>query len=458
MRRVKVRIAGKLVHTMIGCKDVDFAFRRPYGCWEASFQALIGDGWRHPDFVEGALFEVFYGGDRRWFGVLQEPNWATGEMTGMGMIRILERYRARYSAGDGTLLTTWNPRTAIDDIISPNILSGRVAVPILRDNSVPDVDLAKRDPEAEPMQLLDLLDLATARGYGAPSIAGDGVLRFLPDPTVRTWTVHPRVVDMGNTGGEDAATRVWVIYTYKTGLAWDAGDAYAEGDVVWWGDALYRAADTVPPGYMPGTDESAGIWDSAGSLDPWLAATSYDEGEYVTYNGYIWEWTDETPDPGVVPDSGTNWTPRGQIPFKAEVEASNSTIGPYREAPEIDARDLGAMTMADAQALADAALAEALKPAYTSDIDVTPTTVTGRDGTPIVIVGHEAGELGRVNGVSDPRLGQPFIEPISAEYQVNGADSDYPTGLIKVVGKEARNYTEVIQAVIEARRREAKLG
>lgn len=466
MRRVKVRIGGHLVHTMVGCKDVAYSYRYPYGCWEASFQILVGDGWRHPAFVEGALFEVLYGGSRPWLGLLNGINWESGEMTGMGMIRILERYRARYWDLDvDEFLPTWNPRTAIDAVISPNPLSGRPAAPIKRDNSVPDVDLAKREPDAEPLQLLELLDLATKRGYGAPSIGGDGVLRFLPEPTVRTWSVHPRVIDIGNAGGEDTATRIFVIYQFKTSLCWDETTTYPEGTVIWWDDQLWRKASAGGGGVKPVDGE--GFWNPLGQASQWSAETQYEEGAFVISDGFdlgigdsvgnVWEVTSGSPLVGDPPPAG-GWTHRGQLPFDATTDAPDETVQPYREAPEVDARSLGPISTAEADEIAEAALAEALMPSYTSDIEVTPVTVTGQHGTPIVVLGHQAGELGRVNGVADPRLGQPFIDPVSAEYRVNGADSDYPTGLIKVEGKEARGYIEVMQAALEARRKKEWVG
>lgn len=455
MSSVQVRAGGYLLSAICRYSDLTYSFRRPYGCWEASLQVGVGARWRHPAFKRGNSFEIFCGGMRLWIGIMGDPDWETGTMTAKGLIRVGEDYRARvWDSTAAALVATWNPRAAVDDVISPAGASGRPAIGWRRDSSVPNVNL-RPSTDAEPMQLLDLLDLATDRGYGTPYIGGDGRLRMLSDPTQVAWMAHPRVVNVGEAGGPERATRIFLTYMAASGLSWVDTTSYVAGNIVTFNGDLWERIGSGA-GDIP--EEGSSHWAQL-EVEPWdptVTSKTYSTGTHYTLkDGVFYKLVVPAgPDVTVAAPPGGSWTTLGSLPTETTLDVADASVTPYREGEEIDARSLGDLPTSEATAIANQALGVALAPAYTSDIPATPLTLTDAAGWPSnpLAVRPEKG-LVRILGAAHPHLGQPFIDVIMGEVIVSDAHTPRPTALIKVSGKEPRGTLEVLQDALTALRR-----
>ena len=450
---VQVFVGGKPLSTMCKATGLGWTSRWPGGDYDATWTALVPAGWRRRELVRGAPVEIRFGGLNVWKGSLAEPDWSTGQMACDGLIRRAEDYDAlAWDSTAGDLVPTWNPRTAVDDAINPNVLSNRVAIGWTRDSSVPDTNLVGADVAAEAMRLDALLQLATDRGYGTPFIGPDGILRFLPDPTTPAWHVHPLVVDVGEAAGDQRATRIFVDYMAATALSWVDTTTYTAGNIVTYnGDLFSRIGSGA--GDVPGVSS---LWSQleVESWDPTVTSKTYSTGTYyVLRDDVFYQLVVPTgPDVTVSDPPSPDWTTLGSMPTPTTLTVRDGTVTPYRE-ERVNALALGDLPTSEATDIADHALAVALAPSFTTDIPATPLTVTDARMQPVNPVLLHAGTLGRVWGAEHPRLSQPFIDVIAGEVTVSDAETDYPTAVIKPWGKQPQDDVEVMEVALNARRR-----
>lgn len=451
---VQVVVDGQPLSTIGAYGDLGWSSRWPGGCWEASWGLNVQKGWRHPKLRRGAAVRIMYGGLPAWTGELGAFDWDTGQATASGLYRRSEHYKALVWDG-ADMVRTWDLAAAVDDAISPHSLSARTAIGWRRDTfTTGSLKTPGQEGEAV-MWLVDLIDLAMARGHGTPYLGADGRLRMMTAPFtgpsgLPLWQVRPHVVDVGEAAGPGRATRLFVDYMVRTAIVWDAGTTYAIGNLVWWADHVWKSTVGGNNNHEP--VEGSPFWTALGTPEPWSAQTTYDAGSFVTYSGSLWEATG-APVAGTAPPAA-GWTNRGQMPYEDKISVQDADVTPYRE-ESIDARALGPMSTAQATDVADQGLAEALAPAYTTDIEATPYTVTATHGAPINPLLLHAGMLGRINGAAHPRLGQPFIDVIAGEVIVSDALTSNPRAQIKPYGKTARGYIEVMEAALTAARKAA---
>lgn len=127
--------------------------------------------------------------------------------------------------------------------------------------------------------------------------------------------------------------------------------------------------------------------------------------------------------------------------------SEDTRFRPYRE-DYYDARNLDGITPAEAKTIADAILAEHLRPVYVSDIDLTPFTATTYHGAPCNPLLPRGGDVIRVNGATHPRLPGSFIDVTAGEVVVSAAETDRPTAVAKPENKPARSEDEIAEATI----------
>ena len=450
---VQVFVGGKPLSTMCKAVGLGWTSRWPGGDYDATWTALVPAGWRRRELVRGAPVEIRFGGLNVWRGSLAQLDRDTGQMACDGLIRRAEDYDALvWDAALGELVPTWSPAAAVDDAISPNVLSGRVAIGWTRDASVPVGSLVGADTAAEGMRLDELLALATSRGLGTPYIGPDGVLRFLADPTTPTWLVHPAVVDIGEAAGDQRATRIFVEYLAATSLSWVDTTSYVAGDIVTYGGELYSRIGSGA-GDVPGVSP---LWSQleVESWDPTVTSKTYSTGTYyVLRDSVFYQLVVPTgPDVTVSDPPSPDWTTLGSMPVPTTLSVQDGTVTPYRE-DRVSALALGDLPTSEATDIANQALAVALRPTFTADIPATPFTVADARMMPLNPVLMRAGTLGRVWGAAHPRLNQPFVDVIAGEVTVSDAETDYPTAVIKPWGKQLDSDEEVMEAGLNARRR-----
>lgn len=417
-------VGGYPLSTVCAYDSLSWTTRYPYGDYDLSFHVATGGGFRHPAFAQGNTAQPRLGGLPLFTGDMAEPDYDTGNMAATGVIRRGENYRAFYwDTTDLALLPTWDPDQAVDDAISPVLASGRTAIGWTRATmTIPSLRTAADD--IEPMQLLELLDLATKRGYGTPYMAWGKRLQMLTQPFTAhgsspltpgapKWHVHPNVVDLGELAGDDYATRIFLTYL-------DSGIA--------------------PPVYNPN-------------------GATYTVGTKTTYDGHIWQaqvlisssTPDSAPSAGYQIGGTDVWKDLGEVNMTARVDTGASTVRPYREVT-LDVTNLGPMTSTEANAIAQQALAAGLEPVYSTDIPVTPLTVTDAGGQPCNPLLVRAGDLVRVWGAVHPRLGHQFVDIIAGEVTVSDAETSQPSAVIKPWQKPAITYSEVAEASLNALR------
>lgn len=387
-RAVEVWLDGQPLSTVCGYSSLGWTTKWPFGDWECTFKAGLQSGWRHPAIEKEMEAEVRYGAGRLFFGNVGDVNRDTGEIYVRGRIRQGENYKAWALDQPGT--PTYDPQDALDGALDATGPTLTHAVPIdWKADTLSSTGVGSGD---QVMTLLELFELAMQDGSDKFYMGPDGRLKQVPDPTVPTIQVWPKVADLSEALGPDRATRLYVQY-------------------------------------LTGPDE----WDSS---------LSYSAGDLVFYADH--KWVAVTPTVGTAPSS-PDWTDLGAFDPNAMVTVS-STLTPYRE-ENVDARSLGRLTLATATALADAALAAGLEPRYTTDIPLTPLTAANGDGQPINPVLVRAGDLCRVWGTAHPLLGQGFIDVIGGEVVVSDAETLAPTAVLKPYLKPARGYLETMAAL-----------
>jgi hypothetical protein len=450
---VQVFVGGVPLSSLIGYRDLTWTTRFPGGDYDASWTALVPQGWRHRAFVRGAAVQIRYGGLAVWSGTLAQFDRDTGQMSADGSIRRSEDYEALVWDGTaGELVATWSPETAVDDAISPAVASGRVAIGWTRDSSVPSANLIGATQSTDTMRLDALLELATARGYGSPMIGPDIVLRFVADPTTVSWHVRPKVVDVGEAAGDQRATRIYVDYMEASSLSWVDTASYSSGDIVTFNGDLWKRVSSGA-GDIP--EEGSPHWSQL-EVEPWdpdTTSKTYPTGSYYTLqDGTFYQLVvGSGPDQTVSAPPASPWTNLGTLPTAETLIVEDTSITPYRE-ERVNALALGDLPTSEATAIADQALAAALAPSFTTDIPATPLTATNAQMNPCDPVLVRAGTLVRVWGAAHPRLNQPFIDVIAGEVTVSDAETDQPTAVIKPFGKPAQSDEEVMEAVLNARR------
>lgn len=455
-RSLDVWVAGVPLSTVCSYGSLSWTTRFPYGDFEASWVLSVPPGWRHPAFTRGNEVRIMYGGLPLWLGDIGDTNWDTGEMHAEGRIRRAEDYLAlHYDAVASGIVPTRNPRFAVDDAISPPTAMGRPAIEWSRDTSIPDITLPSDNNETESLSILRLLDAASDRGYGTPHMGPDGTIRLLPDPMAAAYTlafqVWPKMVDVGEAGGPDRATRIRVTYLLASGLSWRNGVSYTAGnEVLFKGDLWKRNGSGA--GDVP--SDTSTLWSKL-DVQPWdpdVTSADYNPGTYyVSLNNSIYKTVVVGSTATLAAPPGAAWTLLGSYPTSAVVEAYDQNVLPYREAT-VDATELGDITAAEASDIADQALAEGLRPVFDTDITLTPLTAANGSGEPINPLVVRDGQVGRIWGATHPRLGQSFIDLIAGEVTVSDAETSTPTAVVKPYNKPARAYLEVLEASLNARR------
>lgn len=398
-------VDGVPLRTICSFSDLSWTTRWPYGDWEASWRVHVPAGFRHRNIRQGVEVTIPFGGKSLWTGDLEKPDWSTGQMTAKGRIRQGENYRAlRWDSDLLMFMPTWDVQVAITEARSGG--HGRPALN-WKVGTLPSGALSP-ERNTEPISILDLLDLARDHGDGTPYMGPNGRLQLLADPTTVTWQVFPKVVDVGDSGGTDRATAIYM---------------------------MYLPTDTA-------TD--------------WDATLSYDAGQFVRHVDYRWEALESIPAGGAEPGTdNAKWKRHQAIADVWSTEfPSDTRFTPYREL-SVDARGLGELAVGESDVIAQRALDEHLAPAYTTDIQATPLTVTGPQLQPVAPILLRAGTLGRIHGANHPRLGSRRIDVIAGEVAVHNAETSRPTAVIKPYAKEPSSYMEVMEATLTAARKAA---
>lgn len=446
-------VGGTPLSTLCSYRELSWTTRWPGGDFDASWTAQLQPGWRHRAFKRGARVEIRYGGLAVWLGYLSEFDRESGQMAAEGLIRRAEDYDALVWNGSASV-PTWKLRDAVDEAIAPTSGSPRVPIGWTRDTSVPNGPLNYATSASDVARLDDLMALARSKGLGTEYIGPDGVLKFLADPTTVTWHVRPRVVEMSEAAGDGRATRIVVSYMLASALSWVNSTSYSAGQIVTFNGNLWKRSGSGA-GDIP--EEGSSHWAQLDveTWDPGVTAKTYGPGTYYALLSNTFYQMTIAPGPDVsVSAPPTGWTTLGTLPTATEVAVQDTTITPYREA-RVDARGLGDLPLAEATAIANAALATALAPSFTTDIPATPLTVTSSQMLPCDPLLLRAGTLGRIWGASHPRLAQGFTDVIAGEVTISDAETDNPTALIKPWGKQAQDDIEVMEAALNARRKSA---
>ena len=77
----QVYLDGQALSTIAPWGSLTYSERFAGGCWEASWQMEVPDGWHHPAVRRGAHVEIRLGPSVRWSGYMAEPDRESWQMT-----------------------------------------------------------------------------------------------------------------------------------------------------------------------------------------------------------------------------------------------------------------------------------------------------------------------------------------------------------------------------------------
>lgn len=389
--RAEAWVGGQPMSTICFYDQLNWTTHRLFGDWEAGFRVHAPARWRHSALRRGNEVVIKYGGKRTFLGDVGSWNRDTGEVYVRGRIR----------AGEGYLV---DPTDDAATVVAAAIAATPPLNWTVDTTGFPAGALVAKTTAAdpEPMYLLDYLEAIAAKsgtGQGVFTMGPDGRLRYVERPTVPSLQVWPAAVDLGEAGGPDRATAVRVKYIRVLAPvpAWQVGGAYAFHDQVVFSDHFWTALIASPTS-QPGEDDTE--WRDDG-------ATS----EAVQY-----------------------------------VTKADDRFTPFREVL-LDGTDLGPMLLAQAQTMADNALAKLLEPVFLNDIPGDPLLVADWQGGPINPLVRRADALTRVWGTSHPRLGKHHIDVLAGEVTVSDAESLHPTVFLKTDQKPITNLLELVRLI-----------
>jgi hypothetical protein len=204
-----VRVNGTWLTQIAGWSDLRYTHEWPRGCSETSWS--MSPNVYHSSLFNGALVEVFDGGQRVWRGRLSEPP-SDGAYAANGSWAEASDVLALDGSGNATKV----PDTAIDAAIS------RGAVTWTRPSTLSSASWGTAAVASEaPMPLLDLLDQAMASLGKRWWVDPDGAIRASADPTTPIYYVPQAAAGRGLTLADDA------YFSHITGRYFSASATWA---------------------------------------------------------------------------------------------------------------------------------------------------------------------------------------------------------------------------------------
>lgn len=201
---VEVYLNGRPLDTIAAYGGLKWSSRFDGGCWEASWEMEVREGWHHPAIRRGTDVGIRLGGHCLWCGKMSEPDRDSWQMTATGLVREGERFMAR--ANDGTAAR----------------YLGESTVNAVAEGLPWDYWPIDFPAHAEPVQTeeSDGLNTVSAMWTAASAAAGwfwgvgpDRIPYALPRPTEPTWRVAPGGATLG-VADDDFATHL--VGTYLT--------------------------------------------------------------------------------------------------------------------------------------------------------------------------------------------------------------------------------------------------
>lgn len=204
MADVQVFVSGRPLDGIAAWGDLKWSERFDGGCWEASWQMEVRQGWHHPAVRRGATVEVRLGAYVIWKGLLTEPDRDSWQMTATGLVREGERFTALATDGSAGRYIGESTSNAVD-----------AGLPW-------DYRPVPFPPHANPVQTeeSDGTNTVSAMWTAASAAAGwywgvgpDAIPYARPRPTFPSWRVAPGVAHLG-VADDDFATHL--VGTYLT--------------------------------------------------------------------------------------------------------------------------------------------------------------------------------------------------------------------------------------------------
>lgn len=186
--------------------DLALTWRWPGGCFECSWTVQTNFGWRDASLAAGQTVEVFDAGFPIWFGILDQPDWESGEFTARG----LSQQASSFPAFDGSLNPVTTPTTAITTAVT------QFGWLVATDGaSVPSTPLVDGDVTNGINQLDVILDAAADEVGKRWGVDEHRTLYFAADAATVSWHIIPGVVELGQTN-VNYRSDIFLRYTRDT--------------------------------------------------------------------------------------------------------------------------------------------------------------------------------------------------------------------------------------------------
>ena len=237
----QVFLDGQPLSTIAAWGNLTYSERLSGGCWEASWDMEVPDGWHHPAVRRGADVEIRIGGLAVWSGTMSEPDRDSWTMTAQGYSRQGEDYPALDATGAAGRYIGATTEYAVLDGLPWNYR------PItLPSHANPVVGV-----EAEGINAISTLWDAAADAAGMFwGVGPDRVPYMTPRPTEPTWHAVPGSVVLG-VADDDYRSHLYGRYltaSLTRATAKRGDDAAATR----WG-RKYETVDLIPRGVMDAT-------------------------------------------------------------------------------------------------------------------------------------------------------------------------------------------------------------
>ena len=204
MADIEPFVGGRPLSTIAPWGDVKWSERFDGGCWEASWQMQVRQGWSHPAIRRGADVEVRLGAHVLFAGKLTEPDRDSWLMTATGLSREGERFTAL--ATDGTAGRYIGEST--ENAVAEGLPWDYWPVPL------PSHANPVQGEESDGTNTVSAMWTAASAAAGWYwGVGPDRIPYARPRPTLPSWRVAPGVVDLG-VADDEFATHL--VGTYLT--------------------------------------------------------------------------------------------------------------------------------------------------------------------------------------------------------------------------------------------------
>ena len=248
------------------------------GTFEIAWNVDLPAGARHPALRRGRLVEVVESGVVLESGILEQPDWRTGDMVAAGLFRQAERFAAENNSGEHG---TSRANVAVDNMIA------RATTHTTRPNGLRAAKMAETEDTDALVYVSDVL-AAAARFEGKRWGVDPGGRWFLTaDPESPKWLLAPGVAELEPTGQDYAAT---VKVRYKSDEAGGAVQTVTSTDTVardYWGPSE-AVLDARSLGKIPDADAASlaqQVRRKTGARLRWVGSVEVGPSQLLTIGG-----------------------------------------------------------------------------------------------------------------------------------------------------------------------------